>query len=212
MSFVLTYNTLVARVISDLERDDSSVTDNMDSWIKFAHERIARDSDTLLFEVVLNSNFVPNQFVLQKPNRWQNTVSFNYGTGVGFNTSNNLLQRTYEFCRDYWPDATQVATPYFYADYTYQNFYISPTPDQAYPYELIYLETPQVIDINFQTNYLTQFMPEILIRAVLLEAMLTMKNDERAALIEDSYAKLIASWNNKDTLRKTDRYTTRKAD
>lgn len=212
MSFVLTYNTLVERVISDLERSDATVTESMDSWIKFAHERIARDSNTQIFEVVLNSTFQVNQFVLQKPNRWQNTVSFNYGTGVGFNTSNNLLQRTYEFCRDFSPDTTVVDAPKFYADYTYQNFYISPTPDQAYPFELIYLESPQVVDVNFQTNYVTQFMPEILMRAVLLEAMITLKNDERAAVIEDSYVKLIASWNNKDELRKTDRYTTRKAD
>lgn len=212
MSFVLTYNTLVTQVISDLERNDAAVTGNMDSWIKYAHERIGRDSNTQLFEVSLQGNFQVNVPVLQKPNRWQNTVSFNYGTGVAFNTYNNLYLRTYEFCRDFWPDATQLAAPQFYADYTYQNFLVSPTPDQAYPFELIYLETPQVIDVNFQTNYVTQFMPEILIRATLLEAMLTLKNDERTPAVEDSYNKLMASWNAKDELRKTSRYTTRRAD
>lgn len=212
MSFVLTYNTLVTTIINDLERNDPIVINSMDSWIKFAHERIARDSNTQLFEVYATSAFQVGVSVLQKPNRWQNTITFNYGTGTGFNTYTNLLQRTYEFCRDYWPDATQQAAPQFYADYGYQNWLISPTPDQTYPFELAYLETPQVIDINFQTNYLTEFMPEILLRAVLLEAMLTLKNDERTPAIEDSYMKLIASWNNKDQLRKTDRYTTRRAD
>ena len=74
------------------------------------------------------------------------------------------------------------------------------------------METPQVIDETYQTNYLTENMPEILIRAVLWEAMLTLKNDERLAIIQNEYTPLVASWNAKDTLLKTDRYTNRGAD
>lgn len=213
MSFTLTYDSLVTTIKNDLERpNDPIVMNSMDMWIKNAHEQIGRDCNTLLFEVSLQGSFEANNYVIQKPNRWQNTVAFNYGTGTGFNTYNPLYLRTYEFCRDYWPDTTQTATPNFYADYAYGTWLISPTPDQAYPYEIVYLETPQVIDSSFQTNYLTQFMPEILIRATLLEAMLTLKNDERKPVIEDSYVKLISSWNNKNKLRKYDRYTTREAD
>lgn len=213
MSFVLTYNSLVDKVTADLERaGDPFVIASMDSWIKLAHERIGRDSNTLLFEVSLQGNFVPTDNVIQKPNRWQNTVAFNFGTGTGFNTYNNLYLQTYEFCRDYWPDATKTAQPKYYSDYVYGSWLISPTPDQAYPYEIVYLETPQVIDMTFQTNYLTQFMPEVLIRAVLLEAMLGLKNDERADKIKPGYVELISSWNNKDKLRKFDRFTTREAD
>lgn len=212
MSFILTYNSLVTKVIQDLERNDSTVINSMDSWIKFAHERIARDSDTLLFEVYITQNFTPNLPVIQKPARLQNTLTFNYGTGTGNNNRNDILLRSYEWCRAYWPDDTQTGAPLYYADYGYYNWLICPTPDQNYPFEIGYLETPQVIDVNYQTNYLTEFMPEILIRAVLLEAMLTLKNDERTVAIEDQYVKLISSWNNKDALIKTDRYTTRKAD
>lgn len=212
MSFILTYSSLVTKIIQDLERNDQIVTDSMDSWIKFAHERIARDSNTLLFEVYVTQNFTPGLPVIQKPARLQNTLTFNYGTGVGNNTRNNILLRSYEWCRSYYPDDTQTGPPKYYSDYGYYNWLISPSPDQDYPFEIGYLETPQVIDINYQSNYLTEFMPEILLRAVLLEAMLTLKNDERTALVEDSYVKLISSWNNKDNLIKTDRYTTRKAD
>lgn len=213
MSFVLTYNSLVTTIMNDLERpNDPIVISSMDMWIKNAHERIGRDSNTLLFEVSVQGSFQPTEYVIEKPNRWQNTIAFNYGTGIGFNTYNPMYLRTYEFCRSYWPDTTQVSPPKFYADYIYGSWLISPTPDQAYPYEIVYLETPQVIDSSFQTNYLTQFMPEILIRATLLEAMLTLKNDERTPAIEDSYVKLISSWNNKDKLRKFDRHSTREVD
>ena len=301
MSFILTYNTLKEKTISYLERLDQTVTDDFDAWVKFAHERIGRDSNTQLFEVYVGGNFTPGISVIPKPARWQNTITWNYGTGgqnvtlgnnplitdgvsatvtvtipstsnlvngqsviisgatsVGGITAANLnisstitivdlthftyvanslstsalqgggasitaffpvnenytpiLLRSYEYARSFWPNQTNIAPPMFYADYGYYNFLISPTPDQAYPYIFGYLETPQVIDINYQTNYLTEFMPEVLLKAVLLEAMLDLKNDERIPVLEQEYIKVLSSWNAKDELRKVDRYTTRKAD
>jgi len=212
VSFILTYNTLTEQIINYLERDDSVIRSGIDVWIKFAHDRIARDSNTQLFEVYVSQNFQAGVPVIPKPARWQNTITFNYGTGTGNNTRNQILLKSYEYCRSYWPDDTLTGAPLYFSDYGYYNWLISPTPDQDYPFELAYLEVPQVIDVNYQTNYLTQYMPEVLFKAVLLEAMLELKNDERRQVIEDEYVKMIASWNGKDELRKIDRYTTRKAD
>ena len=211
----MTYNNLVTTVMNYLEREDEIVVQSMDAWIKFAHERIARDANTLLFEQYISgapNNFVIGQSVYQKPARWQNTITFNIGLGPTNNVVTPILLRSYEFCRQYWPDDSQVATPKFYCDYGYNNWLVAPTPDAAYPFEVAYLETPQVIDVAFQNNYLTEFMPEILLKAVLLEAMLTLKNDERLPVIQQDYVAMISSWNSKDDRAKTDRYTTRKAD
>lgn len=301
MSFILTYDTLRQKTISYLERMDPTVTEDFDAWVKFAHDRIGRDSNTQLFEVYVGGTFTPGISVIPKPARWQNTVTFNFGTGqqnvtLGNNplqTTNTLnvvvvtipstsnlttgqsviisgasdtggipasnlnittiltivdgthfsyianssatnsmngggasmiaafpnyndytpiLLRSYEYARSFWPNQALTSPPMFYADYGYYNWLISPTPDQAYPYILGYLETPQVIDITYQTNYLTEFMPEVLLKAVLLESMLDLKNDERIPVVEAEYVKAISSWNAKDELRKVDRYTTRKAD
>jgi len=301
MSFVLTYDTLVEKVISYLERDDPTVADDMDAWIKFAHERIGRDSNTQLFEVYVGGTLTSGISVIPKPARWQNTINFNYGSGgqriplpnnpiittntssiVSFSipsTSNlingqtviisgaldtggitasqlnatfpitiisnsiftcqtsgtasstiqggganvmaffptndsytPLLLRSYEYARSFWPNQELSSTPKFYADFGYNSWLISPTPDQDYPFQLSYLETPQVIDATYQTNYLTEFMPEVLFKAVLLEAMLALKNDERIGIIESEYVKVLSSWNSKDELRKLDRYMSRKAD
>lgn len=167
MSFILTYNSLTQQIINYLERDDSIINSGIDVWIKFAHDRIARDSNTQIFEVYVSSNFTPGLPVMAKPARWLNTITFNYGTGTNNNTVNPILLRSYEFNRLYWPDDSQTAPPKYYADYGYSNWLISPTPDQAYPFELAYEEVPQVIDSTYQTNYLTQYMPEILFKAVL---------------------------------------------
>lgn len=212
MSFTLNYDSLVARVVDDLERNDAVVQSSMDSWIKMAHQRIGRDCGSLLFDRYVTDSFTPGQPYLNKPSRWQNTLAFRIGTGENLTVSKQLLLRSYEWCREYTPDGTYQAEPKYFADYGYNSWLISPTPDAAYPYEIAYMETPQVIDETYQTNYLTENMPEILIRAVLWEAMLTLKNDERLAIIQNEYTPLVASWNAKDTLLKTDRYTNRGAD
>jgi hypothetical protein len=302
MSFILTYNSLKEKISSYLERNDETVINDFDAWVKFAHERIGRDSNTQLFEVYISGNFTAGISVMPKPARWQNTITFNYGSGANnvtlgnnplstgafspivtvtipsttnlvngqnviisgaedtggipsfnlnittpitiidgthftfiansvstsvvaagggasviasFPSNNNytpVLLRSFEYARSFWPDQSMTSPPKFYADYGYYNWLISPTPDHAYPFVLGYLETPQVIDINYQSNYLTEFMPEVLLKAVLLEAMLTLKNDERIPVIESEYVKVLSSWNAKNELRKVDRYTTRKAD
>ena len=301
MSFILTYDSLKEKTISYLERMDQTVEGDFDAWVKFAHDRIGRDSNTQLFEVYVGGTFTAGISVIPKPARWQNTVTFNYGTGSDIVTLGNnplatdgvssiitvtipsttglangqtviisgaaggggltpaqlnitapititsltsftysatasstsvaniggasitasfpnnnsytpILLRSFEYTRSFWPNQFLTAPPMFYADYGYYNWLISPTPDQNYPFTLGYLETPQVIDITYQTNYLTEFMPEVLLKAVLLEAMLDLKNDERIPVLESEYVKVLASWNAKDELRKVDRYVTRKAD
>lgn len=301
MSFILTYNSLLQKTISYLERMDETVTQDFDVWVKFAHARIGRDSNTQLFEVYVSGNFTAGTSVIPKPARWQNTVTFNYGSGSNiinlgnnplttdgasstitvtipsttnlvngqtviitgalggggltpsqlnitatitiinittftysatanstiiatfggssvtssFPNNNNytpILLRTYEFARSFCPNQSLTNPPKFYADYGYYNWLISPTPDQNYPFILGYLETPQVIDATYQSNYLTEFMPEVLLKAVLLEAMLDLKNDERIAVVEAEYVKAISSWNAKNELRKTERYESRKVD
>lgn len=302
MSFILTYDTLRQKTINYLERMDQTVTEDFDAWVKFAHDRIGRDSNTQLFEVYVGGTLNAGISVIPKPARWQNTITFNYGSGgqtvtlgndplttiqfldlvlvtipstanltngqiviisgatetggitadqlniaapiinivnttkfyykstgiatsssqggganvTAFFPNNNtytpILLRSYEYARSFWPNQSLTSPPKFYADFGYNSWLISPTPDQNYPFQLAYLETPQVIDITYQTNYLTEFMPEVLLKAVLLEAMLDLKNDERIPVLEGEYVKAISSWNAKDELRKVDRYTTRKAD
>jgi hypothetical protein len=209
MSFVLTYAGLVRTMINYLERYDEIVVDSMDTWIKLSHERIGRDCGSLVFDQYITQNFTAGLPVLNKPSRIQNTLSIRFGTGTNLNYTNLILLRSYEFCRQYWPDDSLWAPPKYYSNYGFNNWLITPTPDQPYPYEIAYQETPQVIDINYQTNYLTEFMPEILIKATLIEANITLKNFEISEIFKKDYVELISSWLNKDKLTKTDRYSNR---
>src|SRR5262249_51456038 len=70
----------------------------------------------------------------------------------------------------YWPNRTDTAQPKYYSDYEYMQWFLAPTPDQAYPYEIAFYEVPQLIDNTVSTNFLTDNLPDLLLFACLTEA------------------------------------------
>src|SRR6267154_2553962 len=135
MAFVLTYDSLTLAVQDYLERNDSTLVADIPIFIMLGERRAARDLKILGLKVAVTADLLIGVSAFQKPTRWLNDSSFNIGTNVGvatgFNTRLFLQQRSYEWCRTYWPDPTQTGTPKYYAsDYKYNFWYLVPTPDQ----------------------------------------------------------------------------------
>lgn len=215
MSFVLTYNSLTTAVQNYLERNDANLVDQIPLFIMLGERRCARDLKILGIKVAVTDNLIVGDQVVAKPTRWLNDSSFNVGTNatpaaVGFNTRLFLQQRSYEWCRTYWPDPTQMATPKYYAsDYNYDFWFIAPTPDLTYPYEIIYYETPELIDAITSSNYFTGSAPEVLLYATLLETASYLKDDERIAVWTDYYQKAMKALSDEDIRRIYDAYSKR---
>lgn len=214
MAFVLTYDSLTQAVIDYLERDDRNLVHEIPLFIMLGERRVARDLKILGLKVAVSGHLESGISVFQKPVRWLNDASFNIGTNegasVGFNTRRFLLQRSYEWCRTYWPDPTQNATPKYYAsDYNYDFWFLTPTPDQAYPYEILYYQTPELIDDHVSANFLTGSAPEVLLYATLLETASYLKDDERIAVWTDYYTKARQALGEEDMKRIDDAYTKR---
>lgn len=206
---VLTYDSLVAYLQEYVERFDPDFTSSIPLFIMMGERRVARDLKILGFKVFVTDNLVVGQQQLQKPTRWLNTSTFNIGTGTNFNTRVQIQQRAYEYCRMYWPDPTQVAQPKYFSDYNFDYWLIAPTPDQVYPYEIAYYETPQLIDSNVSTNWLTANAPDILIYACLLETASYLKDDERIAAWSTYYDKARAALTEEDMRRVYDGFSKR---
>jgi len=143
--------------------------------------------------------------VIAKPDRWRETISMNIGTGTGSNTRVQLASRAYEYVRSYWPNDTLVEQPVFYADYNYTNWIIAPTPSSAYPIEILYYELPVLLDDNTQTNWLTQYAPNLLLYATLLEAAPFLKNDERIPVWQTMYQSAAQALQSEDMSKILDR-------
>lgn len=201
----MTYNSLVQQVQDELDRYDALFVSYIPNFILQATDRINADLKNIGFEQYVAGAFIVGLSVQPKPARWRRTITFNYGTGAGNNIRNPIRLRTYEFCRAYAPDPTQTAPPQFYADYGFYNFLIAPTPDQTYPFELAYLEIPETITANVQTNWLTNYAPSLLLYATLLEAVIYLKVSERVLEMQGEYDRRLAPLANQDQERKLDR-------
>lgn len=180
MSAAMTYATLLADLSTYAERSDDAFTSQRDRFIMLAENRIAAEARGLGQIVVITDDLITGQngSALSKPARWRETASLTIGIGASFNRRKTLKLRGYEYVRRYWPDPTLTAEPIYYADWDWAHFLIGPSPDLAYPYELIFFERPQPLDTNNQTNWTCQFAPQLLLNACLLEASAYVKNSE----------------------------------
>lgn len=214
MPQAMTFNNLKDDVRNYLERGASAATDpivyeQIPKLINLAERRIARDVKLQGFQSVVSTTMQTGVCVMPKPDRWRETVSINIGTGTDNNTRKTLFTRSYEYCRAYWPDQTQLAEPTFYTDYDYQHWLFAETPDQAYPIEIVYYELPPLLDDEQQQNWLTNYAPNALLYGTLLEATPFLKNDERIPVWQSFYQMAVESLNQEDMKKIVDRSTTR---
>lgn len=208
MAAVTTFNSLVADMILYAERaNDSVFVAEVPKLIALAENRIARDVKGLGQQQVATDSFLTNNPIILKPDRWRETVSMNYGTGTGNNTRNFVLARSLEFCRFYWPDQTQVAPPKYYADYDYGHWLLAGTPDQAYPFEVIYYERAIPLDAANQQNWNTTYAPDLLLAACMLQCQPFLKNIEKMQVWQGMFDQYAQSFSKEDKRRSADRST-----
>ena len=215
MATVMTFTTLQEDVRRYLERgatyaSDPVVYEQIPRLINLAERRISRELKIQGFINVVTGTLVVGQSVYSKPDRWRDTVSINIGTGANSNSRNVLYARAYEYLLSYWPDRSQTDEPLFYADYDYSHWLLAPTPDAEYPFEILYYELPPLLDDAVQTNWLTEYAPQLLLYATLLEATPFLKNDERINVWQSMYDRAAAMLNGEDLNKILDRSAVRK--
>lgn len=215
MATTMTFDTLKQDVQRYLERgatlaSDPIVYEQIPRLINLAERRISRELKIQGFLAVVSGTLVPGQSVYAKPDRWRDTVSINIGTGANLANRTAVYTRSYEYLRSYWPDESQTDTPVFYADYNYDNWLFAPTPDVAYPFEVLYYELPPLLDDSVQTNWLTEYAPQLILYGALLEATPFLKNDDRIATWQAYYDRAAAMLNGEDLAKILDRAATRK--
>ena len=201
-SWVMTYDNLTTMVLQYLERTDQATINAIPTFITLAEFEIAQEIKTLGQMAVATATMSPNNPVLAKPARWRKTVSMTLTKPDG--TQQPVFLRKLEYLENYWPNASQTDVPKFYADSDYQHWYLAPTPDQAYSFEVLYYERIQPLSSVNQTNWLTQYAPNAMLYGTLLQAMLFLKNDNRA-VFQQKYSEAINALKTEDVARVGDR-------
>jgi hypothetical protein len=215
MATTMTFTTLQQDVRRYLERgttyaSDPVVFEQIPRLINLAERRIARELKIQGFINVVSGTLQTGVSVYAKPDRWRDTVSINIGTGTNNNTRKVVFARAYEYLLSYWPDRTATDQPEYYSDYDYSHWLYAPTPDADYPFEVLYYELPPLLDDAVQTNWLTEYAPQLLLYGTLLEATPFLKNDERIPVWQNMYDRAAAMLNGEDLAKILDRASVRK--
>ena len=200
-SFVLTYDSLTSTVLQYLERKDTAVVDAIPTFITLAEFEIAQEIKTLGQLQVANATMNEGNPVLAKPARWRKTVSM---TITVDGKTRPIFLRKYEYLKNYWPDDTQTDVPEFYADTDWDHWYLAPTPDQDYVFNVLYYERIAPLSSTNQTNWLTSNAPNAMLFGTLLQAMPFLKNDQRT-IFQQKYMEALQALKTEDVARVGDR-------
>ncbi len=200
-SWVMTYDTLTSTVLQYLERKDKAVVDAVPTFITLAEFEIAEQIKTLGQLQVAESTMLADNPLLQKPARWRKTVSMSVTVD---GKKKPVLLRKYEYLKNYWPDDTQTDVPLFYSDTNWDHWYLAPTPDQDYAFEVLYYERIAPLSSTNQTNWLTQNAPNAMLFGTLLQAMPFLKNDQRQ-IFQQKYTEAMQTLKGEDVSRVGDR-------
>jgi len=200
-SWVMTYDSLTSTVLQYLERKDASVVNAIPTFISLAEFEIAQEIKTLGQLQVAEATMTADNAILQKPARWRKTVSMSVTVD---GKKQPIYLRKYEYLKNYWPDANQTDVPLYYADTDWEHWYIAPTPDQDYAFEVLYYERISPLSSANQTNWLTQNAPNAMLFGTLLQAMQFLKNDQRT-IFQQKYTEALQSLKAEDVARVGDR-------
>jgi len=205
----MTYTTLKTDITNYLERGnvtDTTVYEQIPRLINLAEENISRELKIQGYITTITGDLISGTSVYAKPSRWRETVSMFYGTGT---TRNPIWPRSYEYCRMYAPDSSVLGAPLFYADYQYNYWLISPTPDTTYNLEVNYYQMPPLLDDSNATNWLTNYAPQVILYRALLETSLFLRDTESAGTFQGMYGKALSALSGEDLQKIIDRTSTR---
>lgn len=197
----MTYDSLTTTVLQYLERNDAAVVNAIPTFISLAEFEIAQEIKTLGQLQIVESTMDADNSVLQKPARWRKTVSMSVTVG---GKKQPVYLRKYEYLKNYWPDANMTDVPLYYADTDWEHWYLAPTPDQAYAFEVLYYERIAPLSSANQTNWLTQNAPNAMLFGTLLQAMQFLKNDQRV-IFQQKYTESLQALKAEDVARVGDR-------
>jgi hypothetical protein len=203
----MSYTSLLEDVRRYLERgftaeSDQYVFEQLPRLVTLGERRISRELKITGFITAVTTPLQTGVAVYMKPDRWRDTVSMTVD-------GSPIFSRSYEYCRTYWPNEAETGTPQFYADYDYQHWLITPPPSANATLEILYYEQPRFLGEDFQTNWLTEYAPDVLLYATLLEATPFLKNDERIQTWQAMYDRAAQALNGEDLKRILDRTANR---
>lgn len=181
---ITNYSEMADAVAVWLNREGhDAVTDNVEDFVAFGQRRIHRIADLNAMEEVVSltvdaqTESVPADFLRVK------TMIGEQGSGTW-----EILGAPHRDVMLY----NQAGRPIKYS-HIGDSFYFGPVPDQTYTVQLAYYKALPVLSSSTTTNWFTDNNPELLLYAALVEALLFLKDDQRAQYWEARFQEVLKS-------------------
>lgn len=194
----MNYQQLLDLIEDEIIDVDKTFFDHIELLMERAHLRIQHDLDlnaNRIEEVMSAAGaevFVPTDLILVR--------------GIRLKDGDYLLEKDTSFLRSYWPNPLLIGTPKYYAWKDDQTILLAPTPASA-DIEVSYTVRLPVLSTIQTTNWLSEYAPDLLQVALMLEAAAWTKDMELVALYNERYASTLNGIALEYNLRKrTDEY------
>lgn len=192
MSPAWTFDTLF-QALQDWPVEDNAVyVDNIPRLIGQGELRCIRDLNLEIFDLVDTVPVTAGTREVDKPTDIliQRSIFLNVGASSAV-PYKYLPQRSYDFLVMTYPSlaVADQAEPEAYAELSETQWYVAPTPDAAYTLTVRHTARPQSLTSGNQTSWLGTNCPDLLFAAVLMEAEIYLKADDRYADHQGRYYK-----------------------
>lgn len=184
---VFTYATLKAALISFTEDVGTEFDAALDTIIPLGEDRVLRDLDLTIFDVVETGTLQAASPLTVKPTGCLVTRDIIYTAVSGARVP--LTQRDYSYAADYWPDASiTTALPRYFAEYSPTQWFIAGTPSTGLAFSARFLKRPTGLSGANATSWMGTNVGDLLFHACMLSAMEFLKMDARLQVAGQEYA------------------------
>ena len=174
MSF--TYATLKTAIQNYTENDETTFTNNLDTFIKSAEERILKNAELSLFRKNVSGTMTSSNQYLGCPTDFLAPFSLSYTSS---SVKSFLDFKDVNFVQTFNPNSATTGTPRYYAQFDVDSFIIGPTPDSSYTSELHYFYRPTSLTAGSAdgTTWLSLNATQAMLYGCLIEAYTFMKGE-----------------------------------
>jgi hypothetical protein len=148
-------------------------SDQIDTFIKQAEQRIYNTIDLPLFRTNVTGSMTASSQYLSVPPGWLADYSMAIILPSGYEY---LIFKEVSFIRQAYPSPTTTGLPRHYAIFDKDTFIVGPTPDSNYNVELHYFSYPPSI-VTAGTSWIGDNLDSLLLYGSLLEAATFMKSE-----------------------------------
>jgi hypothetical protein len=214
-----TYATLTTAIQNYTEVDSNVLTATItDEIIENAEFRILRDVPIDAYKKQSIGNLVTGQTTINVPAKtlFVKGVQVYDSTSVSTGSNTWLEKKDETYLQEYIPAETSTGMPKYYAmfggatgvsDTTSGRLFLAPAPDNTYVFKIHYEAIPDGLSSSNTTTYISQYFPNGLLYACLVEAYLKGPMD-MLTLYENKYTQEVQKFAGEQLgRRKRDDYT-----